>query len=212
MANLTLELIINSASDLENVNHLTRMNVYAIITLGGDKTQKNQKMKTDVDHSGGSNPNWNHSTKFFVKEKLVLEGRVSLVVSLFSKRLLGDKDIGRVEVPLLDLLHSQTPPTNGNFQGMKFVSYQVKTQSKKMKGYLTLSYRFNGAPVITGQGYHQAQTLAPPSQQGYGPYGYIPPPPPPGYGYGGLTPQKPMRNEANIRDGDTFVSALSLLS
>ncbi|KAG7542743.1 Invertase/pectin methylesterase inhibitor domain superfamily [Arabidopsis thaliana x Arabidopsis arenosa] len=55
-----------------------------------------------------------------------------------------------------------------------------------MKGHLTFSYRFNGADVISSHGYHQVPTWAPPSQNGYGPYGYMPPPPPPlpGYGYG----------------------------
>ncbi|XP_013627939.1 PREDICTED: uncharacterized protein LOC106334152 isoform X2 [Brassica oleracea var. oleracea] len=117
----TLELNINSASDLENVNYITKMNVYAVITLLGDK--KIQKAKTGVDHYGGSSPNWNHAVKFSVNERLAREGRLTLVVGLFSSRLLGNKDIGEVEVPLRYLL----PSTNGNGNGheMKFVTYQV---------------------------------------------------------------------------------------
>ncbi|XP_010445375.1 PREDICTED: protein SRC2-like [Camelina sativa] len=167
MANLTLELNINSASDLKHVNYITKMNVYAVITLEGDKHRKKQKVKTAVDRSGGSNPNWNHAIKFFVNERLALEGRLTLVVRLFSKRILGDKGIGSIE---------------------------VKTTSKKLKGHLTFSYRFNGAHVLSGHGYHQAPTWAIPSQQVYGPYGYIPPPPPPNYGYQGL----PTKNEARL--------------
>ncbi|CAL9225542.1 unnamed protein product [Arabidopsis halleri] len=213
MTNLTLELNINSASDLENVNHITKMNVYAIITLRGDKKQNKQKVKTSVDHSGGSNPTWNHAVKFSINEKLALEGRFTLAVRLFSKRLLGDKDIGGIEVPLLDLLRSHTPSTNGigNGQGtMNFVTYQVRTPSETMKGSLTLSYRFIGATV-----YQQAPTWATPSQQGYDrPYGYMPPPPPIGYGYGfpPPPPQQPTRNEARLQNGDTLFSAMSLIN
>ncbi|XP_010451491.1 PREDICTED: protein SRC2-like [Camelina sativa] len=185
MANLTLELNINSASDLKHVNYITKMNVYAVITLEGNKHQKKQKMKTAVDRSGGSNPNWNHAIKFFVNERLALEGRLTLVVRLFSKRILGDKDIGSIEVSLLDLLrlHTQSTSGNSNNHGMRFVTYQVKTTSKKLKGHLTFSYRFNGAHLQSGHGYHQAPTCAIPSQHVYRPYGYIPPPPPPDYGY-----------------------------
>lgn len=212
MTNLTLELNINSASDLENVNHITKMNVYAITTLRGDKKLKKQKVKTAVDHSGGSNPTWNHAVKFSINEKLALEGRLTLAVRLFSKRLLGDKEIGGIEVPLLDLLRSHTPSTtgNGNCQGtMNFVTYQGRTPSETMKGSLTLSYRFIGATV-----YQQAPTWATPSQQGYGPYGYMLPPPPIGYGYGvpPPPPQQPTRNEARLQNGDTLFSAISLIS
>ncbi|CAH8276511.1 unnamed protein product [Arabidopsis lyrata] len=209
MTNLTLELNINSASDLENVNHITKMNVYAITTLRGDKKLKKQKVKTAVDHSGGSNPTWNHAVKFSINEKLALEGRLTLAVRLFSKRLLGDKEIGGIEVPLLDLLRSHTPSTNGHGNSketMNFVTYQVRTPSETMKGSLTLSYRFIGATV-----YQQAPTWATPSQQGYGPYGYMLPPPPIGYGYG-VPPQQPTRNEARLQNGDTLFSAISLIS
>ncbi|ESQ55906.1 hypothetical protein EUTSA_v10026994mg, partial [Eutrema salsugineum] len=112
MLNPTLELNINSASDLENVNHITKMDVYAVITLLGDKSEK--KVKTPVDCYGGSNPNWNHAVKFSVDEKLAREGR--LTIKLFSSRRLGDKHIGEVEVPSVYLLPSTYG--NGNGHGM----------------------------------------------------------------------------------------------
>ncbi|CAN6981162.1 unnamed protein product [Brassica oleracea var. botrytis] len=191
----TLELNINSASDLENVNYITKMNVYAVITLLGDK--KIQKAKTGVDHYGGSSPNWNHAVKFSVNERLAREGRLTLVVGLFSSRLLGNKDIGEVEVPLRYLL----PSTNGNGNGheMKFVTYQVRTPSEKMKGSLTFSYRFSDTPVISGPAYQQVPaSWASPSQHGYGPHCYMPQPP------------QPQNEEIRLQKAGLVVSALSL--
>ncbi|CAG7881922.1 unnamed protein product [Brassica rapa] len=194
----TLELNINSASDLENVNHITKMNVYAVITLSGDK--KIQKAKTGVDRYGGSNPNWNHAVKFSVNERLAREGRLTLVVGLFSSRLLGNKDIGEVEVPLGYLLPSTNGNGNGNGHEMKFVTYQVRTPSEKMKGSLTFSYRFGGTPIISGPAYQQVPaSWASPSQHGYGPHCYMPQPPPP-----------PHNEEIRLQKAGLVVSALSL--
>ncbi|CAF2020617.1 unnamed protein product [Brassica oleracea var. botrytis] len=208
MTDLTLELNINSASDLEYVNHITKMNVYAVVTLLGDK--KIQKVKTAVDRHGGSNPNWNHAVKFAVNERLAREGRLTLVVGLFSGRVLGDKDIGKVEIPLVYLL----PSTNGNSNGhgMKFVTYQVRTPSERMKGSLTFSYRFNGVAAIFGPVHQQGPTswAPPPSQNGYGPYPYMSQPPPQtGYGYEG--PPQYRKNEERLAKADLLVSAVSLL-
>ncbi|KAJ4898636.1 Calcium-dependent lipid-binding (CaLB domain) family protein [Raphanus sativus] len=199
MKDLTLELNINSASDLENVNYITKMNVYAVITLLGDK-KIHQKVKTGVDRYGGSNPNWNHAVKFPVNERLAREGRLTLVVGLFSSRLLGDKDIGKVEVPLVYLLPSTNG--NGNDHGMKFATYQVRTPSEKMKGSLTFSYRI---PFISGQPYQQvpASWASPTHGYGpYGPYGYMPQPPPP--------PQYTKDEEIRLQKADLVISALSL--
>lgn len=191
MVNLELELNLNSASDLEIVNHITKMDVYVVITLRGHKTIKKHKEKTAVDRSGGSNPTWNHAVKFPVNEKYALEGRLTLFLQLFSHRVLGDKEIGEVEVPLLDLLRSYTPSTNGNGNGdgMRFVTYPVRTPSETIKGCLSFSYRFNGLSVNSGQAYHQAPPV-----------------------YGGPPPQQPTRNEERLQTADTFVSAMSLIS
>ncbi|KAL0738213.1 hypothetical protein Bca4012_014423 [Brassica carinata] len=207
MTNLTLELNINSASDLEYVNHITKMNVYAVITLLGDK--KTQKVKTAVDRYGGSNPNWNHAVRFAVNERLAREGRLTLVVRLFISRFLGDKDVGKVEVPLVYLFPSANGNSNGH--GMKFVTYQVRTPSERMKGSLTFSYRFNGAAVISRPVHQQGPTSwAPPSQHGYGPYPYMSQPPPPtGYGYQG--PPQYTKNDERLAKADLLVSAVSLI-
>ncbi|CAN8324638.1 unnamed protein product [Cochlearia groenlandica] len=140
MTNLTLNLNINSASDLKNVNLMTKMSVYAVVTLPGEKSKNKQTAKTNR-CSGGGSPKWNHAVKFSVEEKLAREG--GLAVELFSHRVFGDKSIGKIEVPLVELLRSHKPLNNGNGEGMSYVTYPVKTRSGSMKGYVTLSYRFD---------------------------------------------------------------------
>ncbi|CAA7057586.1 unnamed protein product [Microthlaspi erraticum] len=149
MATLTLELNINSASNLANVNLMSKMDVYAHVTIHGDYTQKKQKVKTAVDRSGGSNPTWNHAVKFSVNETLARDGRSLVIMRLISRRLLGNKDIGAVKIPLLELLNAITPSINGDANGkeMAFVTYQVKSTSGKRKGSLNFSYRFTTPPV-----------------------------------------------------------------
>ncbi|XP_010548935.1 PREDICTED: protein SRC2 isoform X2 [Tarenaya hassleriana] len=147
MANLTLELNIYSAKDLENVNIITKMDAYAVVSIHGDDTQKNLKMKTPIDRSGGSNPTWNHAVKFSANDRLVRDGRLTLVVKLVCDRVLGDKEIGEVNVPVLELIGSNPPSPSTNGNGMKFVTYQVRTPSGRGKGSLTFSYRFDSGPV-----------------------------------------------------------------
>ena len=94
------------------------------------------------------------------------------------------------------------PSTNGNGNGheMKFVTYQVRTPSEKMKGSLTFSYRFGGTPIISGPAYQQVPaSWASPSQHGYGPHCYMPQPPPP-----------PHNEEIRLQKAGLVVSALSL--
>ncbi|CAN8270211.1 unnamed protein product [Cochlearia groenlandica] len=142
MANMNLELNIYSAKDLENVNLITKMDVYAVVYInGGDSSQKIHKEKTAVDRTGESESTWNHAVKFSVNQRLLREGRLTLVVKLVCDRILGDKDIGEVQVPVMELFPGLTPSSNGN--GVSFVTYQVKTPSGKGQGSLTFSYRFD---------------------------------------------------------------------
>uniref|UniRef100_A0A1J3DX13 C2 domain-containing protein n=1 Tax=Noccaea caerulescens TaxID=107243 RepID=A0A1J3DX13_NOCCA len=190
MANLTLELNIYSAKDLENVNLITKMDVYAVVWINGDDSQKNHKEKTAVDRTGESEPTWNHAVKFSVDQRLAREGRLTLVVKLVCDRIFGGKDLGEVQVPVLELLNS-SPSFNGdgNGNGMRFVTYQVRTPSGKGQGSLTFSYRFDmpsfksdvpASPVypnpIDASPDFPSATYPPPSQ-----VGFYPPPPSIGY-------------------------------
>ncbi|KAF2620058.1 hypothetical protein F2Q68_00040200 [Brassica cretica] len=148
MANLSLDLKI-SALNLVNVNLITRMDVYGVITIQGDATQSKKKVKTAVERSGGSNPTWNHAVELSIDERLARDGRLTLAMRLTCRRVLGNKNIGGVNVSLLELLKSCTPSIKGDVNGqeMTFVTYQVKSPSGKRKGYLTFAYRFNKTPI-----------------------------------------------------------------
>lgn len=151
MANLTVELNINSANNLPNVNLITKMNVYVVIAIHGDDTQEKQRVKTFVNRSGGCNPIWNHAIKFCVNERLAREGRLTFVMRLISRRVLGNKEIGRVNVPLIELLNSISPSTNGddNGQQMKLMMYQVRTLSGRPAGTLNFLYQFKPDIPVT---------------------------------------------------------------
>ncbi|KAK3184911.1 hypothetical protein Dsin_032197 [Dipteronia sinensis] len=63
-----LDVNVISAKDLKDVNLITKMDVYAVVSISGD-SQK-QKFKTPVKHDGGSNPTWNFPVKFNVDDSL----------------------------------------------------------------------------------------------------------------------------------------------
>ncbi|XP_010461788.1 PREDICTED: protein SRC2-like [Camelina sativa] len=144
MENLTLELNIHSASDRVNVNLITKMDVYAKITIHGENIRERQKAKTTVDRFGGSSPTWFQTVKFPMNERLVYDGHLTLAMRLISRRVLGNKDIGRVNIPLLELLDSVMPSIHneGNILKVKMMTYQVRTLSEKPSGTLTFSYPF----------------------------------------------------------------------
>ncbi|KAL3829368.1 hypothetical protein ACJIZ3_018170 [Penstemon smallii] len=215
----TLEINLQYANDLNNVNFITKMDVYAVVSIsGGDKNSK-QKTKTPVDHDGGSNPTWNFPIKFTVDEKALQQNRLALEFKLICDRALGDKDVGEVHVPIKELLDS---PAKGGADGKRFVSYQVRKPSGKPKGQLTFSYQISdktvsaaiappyaaaipmsekgdGEPVVAYPA--GPSSVYPPHLPGGYPsagdappptgYGYPPPPPPHGYGYPPPPPPPP---------------------
>ncbi|CAL0334941.1 unnamed protein product [Lupinus luteus] len=132
----TLELNVVSAKDIKNVNLLSKMNVYAVVSISGDP-QNPQKTKTHVHRDGGTNPTWNFPVKFTVNESLAHQNRLYLEIKLISDRTLaGDTLIGTVNIPVKELIDN---PGDGSF---RHVSYLVRTQSGKDKGSLNLSYKF----------------------------------------------------------------------
>lgn len=184
-----LDVKVVSAKHLKDVNFISKMDVYVVVSIAGDS--KKQKVKTPVDHDGGSNPTWNFPVNFTVDESLARQNRLSLVFKLKSERTLGDKDIGDVVVPVKELLDA---PADGKSQ--QFVSYQVRTPSGKPKGELHFSYKFGdlvsasaSAPAANGVSAIKANepvTAYPVSFPGSSSVPYAAPYPPPhaaGYSY-----------------------------
>lgn len=133
----TLEINVVSAKDLNDVNIITKMDVYAVVSIYGDHRSK---QKTPVDREGGKNPTWNFPMKFNVDVSAADQNRLTLLIQLRCERTLGDKVIGEVLVPVKELLDTGTTASSGN--SLQFVSYQVRKPSGKPKGVLNLSYRF----------------------------------------------------------------------
>lgn len=207
-----IEITLISAKDLKDVNLLSKMDVYAVVTINGDPQTK---QKTPVDKDCGSNPKWNHVMKFTVDDAVANQNRLNFVIRLVSNRKLGDKEIGEVVVPVKELLEGKDKV---------MYDYSVRTPSGKPKGILNLSCKIGekfNVPVAappqhqpqymegkgkvgetpmmaypaagSSMGYPSAagssMAYPPPPPSGY-PYNYPPPGgyPPPPQGYGGYPP------------------------
>ena len=131
MAQRALELTLISAKDLKDVNLLSKMEVYALVSLSGDPRSR---QRVAPDRVGGRNPNWNSTLRFTVPANAA----GSLHVLLRAERALGDRDVGEVHIPLSELL-SGAP--DGPVP-VKFVAYQVrKIGSGKPQGVVNFSYK-----------------------------------------------------------------------
>ncbi|XP_018850061.1 protein SRC2 homolog [Juglans regia] len=188
----TLDLVIKSAKDLKDVNLFSKMDVYAVVKIDGDHNLKSSKHKTPTDKDCGTSPKWNFPVQFTVDNAAAQQNRLTLVVKIKSDRSLGDKEIGKVNVPIKELLD-----VFGEAKEAKNVSYSVTTPSGKVKGTLDLSYKFGEkftapeqhknkhaepAPAYPA-GYAAGSSVAAayPPPGAYPPPAYAHPPPPGGY-------------------------------
>ncbi|RCV28929.1 hypothetical protein SETIT_5G442200v2 [Setaria italica] len=168
MATRTLELTLISAKDLKEVNLLSKMEVYAVVSLSGDPRSR---QRIQADRTGGRNPTWNATLRFTVPAS----GAGSLHVLLRAERALGDRDVGEVHIPLSELL-SGAP--DGPVPA-KFVAYQVrKISSAKPQGVLNFSYKLGEVTQSAG-GYAptpaQSAYTQPPPAAAYPPSSAYPP-------------------------------------
>ncbi|KAE8678177.1 P-loop containing nucleoside triphosphate hydrolases superfamily protein [Hibiscus syriacus] len=147
-----LEINLHCAKDLKNVNIFTKMNVYAVVSINGDRRTA---QKTPIDKECGAYPNWNYTMNMTIDEAIARRNHHNLVIRLKSGRMLGDKEIGTVQVPIKDLLDHN----DGNAKvGYQNVSYSVRLPNGKTKGVLNFSYKFGeqftmpavAPPPITG--------------------------------------------------------------
>lgn len=207
----TLDLKILSAKGLKDVNFISKLEVYAVVSIAGGDPRA--KQRTPTDREGGVNPSWNFPMKFTVDEAAAQQNRLTLLVNLRAERALGDRDVGEVRVPITEII------SDGSNKGVQFVRYQVRKPNGKAKGELNFSYQFSDkigtSPHVPPQSSHvtskadepvtaypavaagTSSVYPPPmTSSGYPPAGYpqggygYPPPPPqqPGYGY---PPQQP---------------------
>ncbi|KAL5198557.1 hypothetical protein ABZP36_002069 [Zizania latifolia] len=143
MAYRALELTLVSARDLKKVNLITRMEVFAVVSVCGNPLTR---QCTLPDRFGGRHPTWNAMFQLAVPPTAAAASAMGafLHVLLRTERARGVRDVGEVFVPLADLLaagdvRAPRPP--------RLASYPVhKVQSTEPRGVLTLSYRLG--PVM----------------------------------------------------------------
>ena len=135
-----LDITINSAKDLQDVNLFFEMEVYAVVSIQDFNIIKDDTcMKiTHIDKDCGRNPEWNSPMKFYVNTFASQQNRLNLVVELKADKKLGNKDIGEVQVPMKELLERF-----GESNNEKSVSYSVITPSEEAKGVLYFTYKFS---------------------------------------------------------------------
>ncbi|KAF5957578.1 hypothetical protein HYC85_004803 [Camellia sinensis] len=212
-----LDITVISAEDLKDVNLISKMDVYVVVSLPNDPKSTRQ---TPVDKDGGKSPKWNHRISLSLPTSSL--SSLSLLFNIISKRPLGNRPIGHITLPLSQLLDSDSDSHSAAADdgSERVVEYQVKTPSGKPKGTLKFSYKFgesftvdpaeavkskNVDEPVTAYPAHPAAYAPPPPGVGYAPpppgmaapyaypppapgYGYAPPPPP---GYGGYPPPQP---------------------
>ncbi|KAG2239137.1 hypothetical protein Bca4012_023908 [Brassica carinata] len=140
---LILEIVIEFAKNIEDVNAFLAMDVYASVAICKDRKVKD-RINTPVAFSANTNPKWNQKIKFLIDEKIGQEGRLMLLVELMSHRpLLGDKEIGSVRLPVQQLLNSNPPSSSasGDASGMKLETHALTGPYGK-KGVVSFTYRF----------------------------------------------------------------------
>ena len=154
---------------------MSKMDVYCVVSLYGDSYSGTQQTNSKVVRGGGTHPTFNFPMRFNFDDSLVQQDLLSLGFKLASKRSLGDRNIGGVNVPIKELFDS------ADSNSVKLVSYQLRRASRRNKGELTFSYKFGdkvalpvpAAPkkVEPVMGYPVGGSSAPG-------YGYPRPPPP----------------------------------
>ncbi|XP_059629993.1 protein SRC2-like [Cornus florida] len=122
------EITLISATDVEGRN-FSRTRVYAGVSICGGAEQK-----TPVDMENGTNPTLNFNAIHPIDDSDVQHYCSRVVIKLYWKRrLLSDRCIGHVDVPLRELRDRASRP---------YVEYPVRRGSIVTKGTLRFSYRF----------------------------------------------------------------------
>lgn len=146
MAYRVLEVTLQSAKNLKNVNLMSRLEVYAVATISGDPMTR---QCTPPDPYGGRHPTWNTTLRFSVPPTAAAGASGCLHVLLRTERSLGDRDVGEVVVPLTEILGlggACRDPRDLGPRPPQFAVYHVRRVHRPADTYgvLYLSYRLGG--------------------------------------------------------------------
>ncbi|KAH7445288.1 hypothetical protein KP509_01G000800 [Ceratopteris richardii] len=122
-----IEVTLDSATNLKDVNYLSKMQTYAVL-----KFSSYVEYRTKVDPHGGTNPVWRETTEFMVPEYIYKSGEGSMKVEIFTHSTLGQKFVCEATIPFchvsdLKILHHPYKKT-----------YPLKTNSGDLYGDLTI--------------------------------------------------------------------------
>ncbi|GKF97564.1 SRC2-like protein, partial [Tanacetum coccineum] len=126
----TLVLKIISAGGLKSVS---KYDIYVVVGgTGGKKLQITPYLE------GSSELTWNFPMKFTIDEAEGLKGGLHLVIKIMAVNWLIRKTLGRVRVPIKDLMEGITEEGKES----ELVSYPVFNRKAKTGASLTFSYEF----------------------------------------------------------------------
>ncbi|KAL0005991.1 hypothetical protein SO802_013552 [Lithocarpus litseifolius] len=148
-----LQLVIQSAHGLRNVNHVTTMKPYALVSIRDNHNNLySSEEKTPEDTEGGSNPTWNSPVTFNLDITKAKESNLELVVKLISLRTdhwFRDKEIGEVRVFITKLLESFGGKAKADaVVAEKQMTVSVMTTDEKPQGTLVFSYKFESVATV----------------------------------------------------------------
>ncbi|KAJ0495729.1 hypothetical protein HanOQP8_Chr03g0086731 [Helianthus annuus] len=97
--------------------------------------------------------------KFTLNEAAGLQNPTTLVVKIKGARMLVDKNLGEVRVPIKELLEGVDPEPEGDT--MQIVSYQMIGRDGEVKGVVSFSYKFGEktSGYSSGKGGYQPQAV-----------------------------------------------------
>ncbi|KAF3976586.1 hypothetical protein CMV_000264 [Castanea mollissima] len=161
-----LQLVIQSAHGLRNVNHMTTMKPYAVVSIRDKQNNlHSSEEQTPEDAGGGSNPTWNSTVTFKLDITKAKESSLELVVKLMSLRTdhwLWDKEIGEVRVLITKLLEGFGGGAKANaVVAEKQMSASVMTTDEKPEGTLVFSYKFESETTVQKPARHNNIATAP---------------------------------------------------
>ncbi|XVF25492.1 hypothetical protein REPUB_Repub13aG0217100 [Reevesia pubescens] len=95
-----IEVLIISAQDLKNMQHMTKMKSYAVVYV-----EKDHVTNTHVDEHGGTNPTWNEVVKVKFHAKLAENDVLAaLNVDIYAHGHVREKPVGSARVLVCDVL------------------------------------------------------------------------------------------------------------
>ena len=102
-----LDITLNSAKGLKDLNLFSKTDLYAVVSIHDDYFNNNNnnnnanQQRMHIDKDCGPNPKWNFPMKFTVDVSVAEQNRLALVVKIKAeKKLAGNEEVGKVHVPI----------------------------------------------------------------------------------------------------------------